>query len=284
MIDERVKWISEFSLINNHYLICAFWITLYLKARKKYIYIFYSRLNLWYSNLNTMFLVWKNPSTKESWHGNKPTSYFHIHRKDKDKLDLDSVINRKFVFFLFAIFLLYLKNMETFHSNNIQSLYSSLEKEMATHSSIFAWEIPWTEESGGLQSMGLQRVRHNWATEHGWTLLAICSKIHSHFPKAFSIFTICSNDSACKSLSPSNSAQWNGLNISFWLPSLHSCPKIYIYASRDYFNELIFWYVHSFSNPIVKLKTKQPLDNPRAKQKPNHMCLLIGHLQGEGLL
>ena len=34
----------------------------------------------------------------------------------------------------------------------------SLEKEMATHSSILAWEIPWTEESGGLQSMGLQRV------------------------------------------------------------------------------------------------------------------------------
>ena len=33
-----------------------------------------------------------------------------------------------------------------------------LEKEMATHSSILAWEIPWTEEPGGLQSMGLQRV------------------------------------------------------------------------------------------------------------------------------
>ena len=32
-----------------------------------------------------------------------------------------------------------------------------LEKEMATHSSILDWEIPWTEESGGLQSMGLQR-------------------------------------------------------------------------------------------------------------------------------
>ena len=35
---------------------------------------------------------------------------------------------------------------------------SSLEKEMATHSSILAWRIPWTEEPGGLQSMGLQRV------------------------------------------------------------------------------------------------------------------------------
>ena len=36
-----------------------------------------------------------------------------------------------------------------------------LEKEMATHSSILAWEIPWTEELGRLQSMGLQRVEHN---------------------------------------------------------------------------------------------------------------------------
>ena len=36
-----------------------------------------------------------------------------------------------------------------------------LEKGMATHSSILAWEIPWTEEPGGLESMGSQRVRHN---------------------------------------------------------------------------------------------------------------------------
>ena len=36
-----------------------------------------------------------------------------------------------------------------------------LEKEMATHSSILAWRIPWTEEPGGLQSMGSHRVRHD---------------------------------------------------------------------------------------------------------------------------
>ena len=36
-----------------------------------------------------------------------------------------------------------------------------LEKEMATHSNILAWRIPWTEEPGGLQSMGLQRVRQD---------------------------------------------------------------------------------------------------------------------------
>ena len=38
------------------------------------------------------------------------------------------------------------------------------EKEMATHSSILAWKIPWTEEPGGLQSMGPQRVGHDRAT------------------------------------------------------------------------------------------------------------------------
>ena len=36
-----------------------------------------------------------------------------------------------------------------------------LEKEMVTHSSILAWRIPWTEEPGGLESVGLQRVRHD---------------------------------------------------------------------------------------------------------------------------
>ena len=45
----------------------------------------------------------------------------------------------------------------------IQSLGQEdpLEKEMATRSSILAWRIPWLEEPGGLQSMGLQRVGHN---------------------------------------------------------------------------------------------------------------------------
>ena len=39
--------------------------------------------------------------------------------------------------------------------------YNRLEKELATHSSILAWEISWTEDPGGLQSMGLQGVGHN---------------------------------------------------------------------------------------------------------------------------
>ena len=45
----------------------------------------------------------------------------------------------------------------------VQSLgrEDAVEKGMATHSSIFAWKTPWTEESGGIQSMGSQRIRHN---------------------------------------------------------------------------------------------------------------------------
>ena len=38
-----------------------------------------------------------------------------------------------------------------------------LEQEMATHSSFFAWKIPWAEEPCGLQPMGQQRIGHNWA-------------------------------------------------------------------------------------------------------------------------
>ena len=41
------------------------------------------------------------------------------------------------------------------------SLEDPLEKKMATHSNILAWETPWTEEPGRLQSVGSQRVRHN---------------------------------------------------------------------------------------------------------------------------
>ena len=46
---------------------------------------------------------------------------------------------------------------------------------MATHSSILAWKIPWMEEPDRLQSMGLQRVGHNWAT---FTLLYFTSLLH----------------------------------------------------------------------------------------------------------
>ena len=58
------------------------------------------------------------------------------------------------------------KCLPTTWETRVQSLGQEdlLEKEMASHSSILAWKISWTEEPGRLQSMGLQRVGHNRAT------------------------------------------------------------------------------------------------------------------------
>ena len=58
------------------------------------------------------------------------------------------------------------KHLPVMRETQVRSLgwEDPLEKEMATHSSTLAWKIPWTEEPGRLQSMGSQRVRHNWAT------------------------------------------------------------------------------------------------------------------------
>ena len=56
------------------------------------------------------------------------------------------------------------KNLSAMQETQVQSLDGEdpLEKRMATHSSILAWGIPWTEEPGRLQSMGWQRSGHNW--------------------------------------------------------------------------------------------------------------------------
>ena len=51
---------------------------------------------------------------------------------------------------------------------SIPGLQDPLE-EMTTHSSILAWEVPWTEEPGGLQPKGSQTVGHNWATNHKYS-------------------------------------------------------------------------------------------------------------------
>ena len=58
------------------------------------------------------------------------------------------------------------KRLPAMQKTQVQSLgwEDPLEKEMATHSSILVWRIQWTEEPGGLQSMGSQRVGHDWAT------------------------------------------------------------------------------------------------------------------------
>ena len=67
-----------------------------------------------------------------------------------------------------------------------------LEKEMETHSDILAWRLPWTEEPGGLQSVGSQTVGHDWATEPDWTELAANQPQQYHLKKYLLIYLHCS--------------------------------------------------------------------------------------------
>ena len=67
------------------------------------------------------------------------------------------------LFYIPSLVVQTVKNLPTVLETWVQSLGQKdpLEKDMATHSSILVWRIPWTEEPGGLQPMGLQRVGHN---------------------------------------------------------------------------------------------------------------------------
>ena len=58
------------------------------------------------------------------------------------------------------------KNLSAMQETQVQSLGQEdpLQEGMASHSSMLAWRIPWTEEPGGLQSMELQRIGHDWGT------------------------------------------------------------------------------------------------------------------------
>ena len=68
-----------------------------------------------------------------------------------------------------------LKHVPAMRETRIQPLgrEDPLEKEMATHSSVLAWEIPWTEKPCGLQSTGSQRVGHDWATSPSLSLTSL---------------------------------------------------------------------------------------------------------------
>ena len=96
-------------------------------------------------------------------------------------IDPSSIVEQEFPLFFFSPFYLLgasqvaerqricLSVQETWV--RFLSLEGPLEKEIAIHSSILAWEIPWTEEPDGLQSLGSQRVGHNWATKQQRLLL-----------------------------------------------------------------------------------------------------------------
>ena len=76
------------------------------------------------------------------------------------------------------------KNLPAIWETKVWSLGSEdpLEKGMATHCSILTWKIPWTEVPGGLQSMGSQRVRHDWATNT--FTFKLCSLVNNRVKRA----------------------------------------------------------------------------------------------------
>ena len=85
------------------------------------------------------------------------------------------------------------KHLSTIQETWVRSLgwEDPLEKEMAIHSRTIAWRISWTEEPGGLQSMGSQRVRHNWVTSLHFTSKKwnnMCACVHVCTCKVY-IFT-----------------------------------------------------------------------------------------------
>ena len=100
-----------------------------------------------------------------------------------------------------------LKCLPAMQETRLRSLSQEdpLEKEMATHSSILAWRIPWREEPGGLQSMGSQRVGHSWANSLTHSLTQCECYLNS-----------------CQNMSNSSTAFWNFLESLFleyfWSP------------------------------------------------------------------
>ena len=102
------------------------------------------------------------------------------------------------------------KSLLTIVNNLHIYIYIYLEEGMATHSSILAWRIPWTEEPGRLQSTGLQRVGHNWSDLAQHVCVCVCVY------RQMQIF-------------PSNSDVLTNLHfkLSFWSErsSLHSIQK-----------------------------------------------------------
>ena len=77
---------------------------------------------------------------------------------------LDLFIITSLYLFIFPVLMAQMvKNLPAMRETQVRSLSQEdpLEKETVTYSCILAWEIPWTEETGGPQSMGSQRVRHD---------------------------------------------------------------------------------------------------------------------------
>ena len=97
--------------------------------------------------------------------------YFYNQKNIKGKYIGLSAFNLSYLASVWHMMAQTVKRLPAMQETRVQSLgrENPLEKEMATHSSILAWKIPWTEEPGRPQSMGLPRVGHDWVTSLHFT-------------------------------------------------------------------------------------------------------------------
>ena len=125
-----------------------------------------------------------------------------------------------------------------------------LEKEMAVHSSILAWRIPWTEKPSRLQSTGSQRVRHNWATSPSpypisvLTLSSPSLKHHAHF---FMGNTPCQVCRVRVAAAFDNISQWS------WFLDLFVDLYVCLYIYRLFKKWLSMDYVYIFTSIFYDL-------------------------------
>ena len=110
-----------------------------------------------------------------------------------------------------------------------------LEKEMATHSGILSWEIPWTEEPGRLQSVRSQRVGHDWVTEHSahstrsiwWSLIVNCNEYQHWRRKTDQIYKGGNKENKTHRLCITKNASTRNLSYKLWSVSLNTFSPVY---------------------------------------------------------
>ena len=138
------------------------------------------------------------------------------------------------------------KCLPTMWDTQVQSLgwEDPLEKDMATHSSILAWKIPWMEEPGWLLSMGSQRVGHDWAT---------------------SLFTIAPYSNHSLSMGP-----WEGSNV---LGCLRYLPRFHILEPREYSFQQFLIALATNTNPDILLRTQTLTQKFSVDSEPHWGCM-----------
>ena len=135
-----------------------------------------------------------------------------------------------------------------------------LEKGMATHYSTLAWKTPGTEETGELRCMGLQKVEHNWATEHACTFLSIAMNTTTLILKERSIISSWSittpwEFSCCCSCSVAQSC------LTLWDPMDYSMPGFpVLHQLPEFVQTHVHWVSCKFLDSIPRLTESQTLE------------------------